>query len=176
MTVGQRWETSSGEYAFLVKHEAWRRIESECKKAHGREIGGVLIGFYTEDKSTAVVTEASGPPPDSSRGRSWFWRGVAGLKDLLARRWAWKRRTYYLGEWHYHPALHVEPSGDDLVQMRYISQDSNYRCSKPIMIIVGKDYGEGRPIRAFVFPQGESHLEFHKPPNKTLQRKADRSR
>jgi integrative and conjugative element protein (TIGR02256 family) len=161
MIVGQRWETFSGEYALLVECKAWRRIESECKNAHGRETGGVLIGFYTEDKSTAVVTEVSGPPSDSSRYCGWFLRGIAGLKDLLARRWVLKRRTYYLGEWHYHPSLHVEPSGDDLAQMRSISQDPNYHCSKPIMIIIGKEYGGGRQIRAFLFPQGEHHLEFH---------------
>lgn len=161
MIVGQRWETSGGEYALLVKHEAWRRIEKECNKAQGHETGGVLIGFYTQDKSTAVVTEASGPPPDSSQGHSWFLRGIAGLKNLLARRWVSKRRTYYIGEWHYHPVVHVEPSKDDLSQMRAISQDSNYYCSKPIMIIVGKEDSEGRAIRAFVFPQGEAYSEFN---------------
>ena len=146
----------------MIESETWLKIESECKKAQGRETGGIIIGSYTEDNSTAVVTEVSGPPSDSGRGFSWFWRGIAGLKDLLARRWAWKQRTYYLGEWHYHPALYVEPSSDDLAQMHSISQDSNYHCSKPIMIIVGKDQGEGRPMRAFVFLQGESHLEFHR--------------
>lgn len=161
MTVGQRWETSGGEYAFLIEQGAWWRIESECNKAQDRETGGVLIGFYTEDKLTAVVLEASGPPPDSSQGRSWFWRGVVGLKNLLARRWVSKRRTYYIGEWHYHPAFHVEPSRDDLAQMRDISQDFNYYCSKPIMVIIGKECGRGRPIKAFIFPQGEAHLEFH---------------
>jgi integrative and conjugative element protein (TIGR02256 family) len=161
MIAEQRWETSSGEYAFLIETDAWLRIESECRKAHGRETGGVLIGFYAEDESTAVVTEASGAPSDSGRGRSWFWRGVVGLKDLMARRWTQKRRTYYLGEWHYHPVLYVEPSGSDLTQMRDISQDSNYHCRKPIMLIVGKESNEGRPMRAFVFPQGKAHIEFH---------------
>jgi len=169
MTVGQRWETSGGEYAFLIEQEAWCRIESECNKAQGHETGGVLIGFYTEDKLTAVVTEALGPPPDSSQGRSWFWRGIAGLKNLLARRWVSKRRTYYIGEWHYHPVFHVESSRDDIAQMRSISQDFNYHCCKPIMIIVGQERSDGRPIRAFVFPQGEAHLEFYMAPNKTLQ-------
>jgi integrative and conjugative element protein (TIGR02256 family) len=166
MIVGQPWETPRGEYALLVKHEAWRRIENECNKAQGSETGGVLIGFYTQDKSTAVVTEASGPPPDSSQGHSLFWRGIAGLKNLLARRWVSKRRTYYIGEWHYHPISHVEPSGDDLAQMHSISQDFNYHCNEPIMIIIGKESSGGRQIRAFLFPQGTTHLEFHIRPQK----------
>lgn len=161
MIVGQRWETASGEYALIVQYEAWSSIEKECKNAHDRETGGILIGFYTEDMSTAVVTEASGPPSDSRRSHSWFWRGVAGLKNLLIRRWSLKQRTYYIGEWHYHPIFRIELSGDDLAQMRSISRDSNYHCREPIMIIVGKECSGGRPIRAFLFPQGEAHLEFN---------------
>ena len=177
MITRQRWLTPNGEYALMIESQAWLRIESECKKAQGRETGGILIGTYTEDNSTAVVTEVSGPPSDSCRGFSWFWRGIVGLKELLARRWKWKRRTYYLGEWHFHPYLSIEPSGDDLTQMRNISQNFNYHCSKPIMIIVGKYCNEGRPIRAFVFPQGESHLEFHiTPKQEPKMRKADLQR
>ncbi|RJR45413.1 MAG: hypothetical protein C4567_03335 [Deltaproteobacteria bacterium] len=160
MIVGQRLETANGEYALIVKYEAWSTIENECKNAYDHETGGILIGFYTEDMSTAVVTEASGPPSDSRRGRSWFWRGVADLKNLLARRWALKQRTYYIGEWHYHPIFHIELSGDDLDQMHSISQDSNYHCREPIMIIVGRECGVGRPVRALVFPRDEAQIEF----------------
>jgi hypothetical protein len=176
MIVGQRWETSGGGFGFLIQQEAWCRIEYECDRAQDHETGGILIGFYSDDKLTAVVTEATGPPLDSRLGGSWFWRGIGGLKDLLSRRWGSKRRTYYIGEWHYHPALHLEPSEIDITQMCYISQDLNYHCSKPIMIIVGKNHGGSRAIRAFLFPQREDYLEFHISLNRPLERVVDHDR
>jgi len=127
----QRWTTRCGGFALVINLKPQRQIDRECSRADQQETGGVLIGHYTEDESTAIVTEASGPPRDSSYGPSWFHRGVAGLKSVLARRWNGQQRTYYLGEWHYHPADFVEPSNDDLTQMRHISVSANYRCTLP---------------------------------------------
>lgn len=158
----QRWETEHGEYTLQIELTAWRRIDRECKKAHPLEIGGLLIGHYTADKTTAVVTEASGPPRDSRRGQNWFERGVAGLKNMLVKRWSQDKRTYYLGEWHYHPVSQVEPSPADITQMRRISEAPNYHCQEPIMVIVGQSEGETRPVRAFVFPRTCPHLEFQR--------------
>jgi hypothetical protein len=125
------------------------------------ETGGILVGRYTADELTAVVSEALPPPKDSAHGRSWFHRGVAGLRGLLVKRWESQVHTYYIGEWHYHPANVVEPSGDDLAQMYGINADPRYRCRQPVMLIVGQARnGDERPVRAFVFPRGQSHIEF----------------
>lgn len=157
---GRQWTTEQGEYALQVEPKAWRRIERECLRAHPQETGGVLIGYYTEDRQTAVVTEASGPPRDSRHGKNWFIRGVAGLKKTLARRWIQPARTHYLGEWHYHPASELKPSPDDIDQMEQISEATNYCCREPIMVILGEARHGRRPARAFVFPRGRAHLEF----------------
>lgn len=162
MILGLRWETADSEYALLMEPEPWRRIEQEATQAQNWETGGVLIGYYTDDASTAVVTEASTAPRDSERGRNWFRRGAAGLRDLLVLRWAENRRTYYIGEWHYHPASHVAPSMNDLAQMRDISLDPKYHCREPIMVILGQDSGGERPVRAFVFPRADAQREFKK--------------
>ena len=138
-----------------------RQIDRECSRSVSVETGGILVGHYTEDGSTAIVTEPLPPPKDSARGGSWFRRGVAGLRGLLAERWESERRSYYVGEWHYHPAGIVEPSGDDLAQMHSIKADPRYRCLEPIMVIVGQARrGENRPVRAFIFPQDSGHIEF----------------
>lgn len=148
-------------YALSVSAATWKQIDHECVRSGPNETGGILVGHYTTDESTAVVTEALPPPRDSSRGRRWFHRGVAGLRGLLARRWESRICIYYIGEWHFHPASIVEPSSDDLAQMYGINSDPRYQCREPVMLIVGKaQHGEKRPVRAFVFPQGEQHIEF----------------
>ncbi|MBT8470688.1 MAG: Mov34/MPN/PAD-1 family protein [Gemmatimonadetes bacterium] len=161
MSRSHHWITPCGGYALRLTAASWQQMDRECGRAEALETGGILVGHYTTDESTAVVAEALPPPKDSTRGRSWFRRGVAGLRGLLAKRWESQVRTYYVGEWHYHPASIVEPSGDDLVQMYGISADPRYRCREPIMLIVGQARdGDERPVRAFVFPQPEGHLEF----------------
>ncbi len=161
MSCGRDWITPCRGYALRVTVASWNQIDRECGHSGEIETGGILVGHYTTDDSTAVVIEALPPPKDSARGRSWFHRGIRGLHGLLEKRWESQARTYYIGEWHYHPANIVEPSGDDLAQMYDINADSRYSCREPVMLIVGQaQRGEERPVRAFVFPQGELHIEF----------------
>lgn len=162
MIAYERWEANQGEYILKILHDPWKYIESECSKADGRETGGILIGYYSDDRTTATVTEATAPPKDSSYGHNWFQRGVAGLKSLLARRWKnTGRRTFYIGEWHFHPIEKVVPSKDDYKQMQDISNSTNYHCNEPIMLIIGEDIIGTRPVRAFVFPHGKQPHEYH---------------
>lgn len=161
MIAALDWVTPCEGYVLRIADESWFQIDRECNRAGAAETGGILVGYYTSDRSTAVVTEALPPPKDSVRGRSWFQRGVAGLRGLLNKRWDSEFRTYYIGEWHYHPATIVEPSEDDLKQMYRINADPRYRCREPLMMIVGQGRNDGeRPIRVFVFPHGASFIEL----------------
>lgn len=155
------WITPCRGYSLQVTAESWQQIDRECGRSGEIETGGILVGYYTTDRATAVVREALQPPTDSAHGRSWFHRGIAGLRALLAKRWESQLRTYYLGEWHYHPACIVEPSGDDLSQMYSVNADPRYRCREPVMLIVGQALNGGeRPARAFVFPHGALCIEL----------------
>ncbi len=76
-------------------------------------------------------------------------------------RWKSEFRTFYIGEWHYHPSRVVKPSVDDMAQMHAINADPLFQCREPVMIIVGQGVNSGeRPVRAFVFPSGGSVIEF----------------
>ena len=161
MSASRTWRTECGGYVVQFTIDSWNQIERECSGAGQIETGGILVGYYTDDESTAIVTDALPPPDDSGRGPTWFNRGVAGLRKLLVSRWRRTRRTYYIGEWHYHPASHITPSDDDLAQMRGISKDARYQCREPIMLIIGRDRRRSeRPFRAFVFPGDDQYLEF----------------
>lgn len=155
-----RWRTVDGQYALIVGSRCWKRIEHECARSRHLETGGILIGYYTPDNSTAMVTGASSPPKDSKRGPTWFQRGVAGLSSVLRRLWYHPRRSYYIGEWHYHPSVSVKPSRDDIVQMVKISESTDYQCKEPIMLVVGEAVNGRRLARALVFPAGTPPVEM----------------
>lgn len=159
--------TSDGTYGVAIDADSMKEIDRLCSAAGDVETGGILIGHYTMDRSTALVLEVTPPPTDSERGRSWFVRGVAGLRELLRRRWHSKTPRYYVGEWHFHPATAVEPSSDDLDQMERIADAREYSCKEPVLLILGRPAGERgtRPVRVFVFPVGEQPMELYPEPD-----------
>lgn len=152
--------TEDGRFELWILQSPWRSIVEECDRSGALETGGILVGFHRDNQSIAVVNEAVMKPIDSSVGPNWFKRGVAGLRGFLKQRWGQKERSFYLGEWHYHPAEVVEPSQTDIIQMMRISEDPSYSCREPLMLIVGKSRRGQRQARVFVFPQGEEHLEM----------------
>lgn len=157
------WEgrTSDGTYGLRIEASALRHLQRMCRDAGLVETGGVLVGRYSADLAVAVVREATPPPSDSRRGRSRFDRGVAGLREMLARRWRSKDRTYYLGEWHFHPAPFIVPSADDFSQMIQIAHAAEYKCREPLLVIFGASNHKGAPaLRAFVCPAGRAPMEL----------------
>ena len=133
-----RYVSEDGRLSVKLNSVALAVMLSSSAEAGRRETGGILIGRYCDDGTTALVKEATPKPKGSRFGGSWFQRGTDGLSLLLADRW--KRGDYYLGEWHFHPDASSEPSGRDLATMREIARNVRYHCKEPILLIVG-----GRP-------------------------------
>lgn len=157
-----RGRTKDGTFAMELPSAVIGALERYCRDAGSVETGGILIGRYSDDLALASVREATAPPTDSKRGHSWFVRGVSGLREMLGKRWRAKERTFYIGEWHFHPASQVEPSGDDFAQMLEISKAREYDCKEPLLLILGAGKHEGHRIfRAFVCPAEEEPLELH---------------
>jgi len=100
-----------------------------------KETGGVLCGYYTEDKVSAVITDFLEPTKDSILGRASFVRGIFGLKEMLDEKW--KEGKYYLGDWHLHPYSSPSESGQDVSQLIQNSRDGSLKCPEPIMVIIG---------------------------------------
>lgn len=147
---------SCAEYTVILCSSSLQHMIDECIKAGTHETGGILIGSYSEDGSTAMIVEATARPPDSLAGRTTFQRGIKGLKHLLS--YHWKAGKYYVGEWHFHPEGSPEPSGDDLVSMKDISRNPNYQCPEPVMIILGGDPSGSFSLSATVFPRGKAPI------------------
>ena len=134
-----------------------------CKKAKRDETGGVLAGSYSDDHKCACVTSISDAPPDSKASGSWFRRGIQGLQKWIDK--LWRSKSYYLGEWHFHPFAPPTPSGTDITEMKSISTTDSYKCPEPLLVILGGNPAGAWQIRAFVFLKGQGFLELFEVPS-----------
>ena len=148
-----RFLSADGTTAVSVDSGAAADILAHCRKAGRVETGGILIGRYSELGDRAVVVEASGPPRDSRRLAFAFWRGIVGLRTMLADRWR-KTGHHYLGEWHFHAFSSAEPSERDLTQMAAFAADADYQCPRPILIVIGGDPANEYGVEAVVLQEG----------------------
>ncbi|WP_425426117.1 Mov34/MPN/PAD-1 family protein [Albimonas donghaensis] len=135
---------------------AIRDMVAAATAAKGNETGGVLIGRYSSDFSSAWVEKATAAPSDSEAGPTWFIRGRSGLDWLLRR--SWSAGSHYLGEWHSHPAYHPSPSSDDLQAIQKIAEDRSYRCQRPILAIIGGSF-EKDPLLAVTLANRSGRTE-----------------
>lgn len=147
------FRSEDGKFGLILSGPVIKEIFARCENAGRYEIGSILVGHYTRRNSVAVVTDLPATPPDSIAGPVSFERGTKGLRRLLKR--LWKKRRYYLGEWHYHP--HAEPtaSGQDHRQMREFAADRRYACPEPILLIVGGSAPDWS-VSVYVYPQGQA--------------------
>lgn len=148
------FRSQDGGLAVEVGRSRTKQLRRACARAGLRETGGVLVGLYAADGECAYVTHIGLPPPDSEAGPTWFRRGTRGLREWLQERWGDRQRTYYLGEWHYHPMASPEASNEDEKQMLRISKDRKIRCPEPILLIVGGDSRSSWPSNAYVVRRG----------------------
>ncbi len=146
------FRSADGRFGLVIGNRQLERLHALCAASHPLETGGVLTGYYNAGHDTAVITRAAGPPPDSQHGRTRFYRGTQGLNDMLSR--LWRKREYYLGEWHYHPGGAVRPSAADVKQMQEIAKDAPSRCPEPILLLLGANGTAG----AHVFFAGEPYI------------------
>lgn len=124
-----------GNYCVCISQEIHRDLIELCEKSNPKETGGILIGKYSEDQTTANIMSLVPPPGNSIAKHFSFFRGNKGLLKILDK--AWNNGEYYLGEWHYHPNSKSIPSGQDIQQMHELSKFKCLHCPEPILIIVG---------------------------------------
>lgn len=146
-------------FGLRVSPQTLSQVLDWSSRSAPEETGGVLVGFYTEAHDCAVVTEASGAPPDSKSGRTFFVRGTLGLQRWLDKLWR-KERYHYLGDWHFHPGTAPVPSLTDEAQIEEIARDESRKCPEPILLIVGTDAASVSNVRAYVFPRGGDLIQL----------------
>lgn len=147
-------------FGLRIGAETATKLLDLCARARGCEVAGILVGYYTDAHSCAIVTDASGLPEDSTAGHSWVHRGIKGLQEWLSALWQKRVRQYYLGEWHFHPGAAPDPSDVDARQLNEIAGSQKYRCPEPVLLIIGGTPAADWTARAFVFANGKNSVEL----------------
>ena len=157
-TVNKKlYQTPDQKYGCQLSNVAIQGMLTLCQRSKATETGGVLVGYYSENYSYAVVTEVSSAPIDSRSGSTWFQRGVVGIQVWLNSLWKQRQPQYYLGEWHFHPGSTPQPSSTDINQMKNIASSRQYQCPEPLLIIIGGTPPDNWSMRVFIFPGRDCH-------------------
>jgi len=134
-----RYENKEKNLSISISKVLITTINEICKNASPNEAGGILLGHYSSNLNSAYIMEIK-QTDDSTFGRTWFKRGIKGLKRLLIN--CWSENQYYLGEWHFHPGNSPSPSRTDIKQMYNICNSTKFNCPEPILLIVGENNTE----------------------------------
>jgi len=148
-------------FELCLPGELMYQVQSRCISAGLRETGGILVGRYSEDLRIAEVTAISDCPNDSTSGHISFVRGIKGLCRWLQILWKGSS-YYYLGEWHFHPVVNIQPSSQDLASMIQIASAEPYRCPEPILLIVSGNDTKGWRLYAQVTISDEKIVVLNK--------------
>lgn len=97
----------------------WHALSRASRRALPREVGGLLLGYYTQ-KGPLVVAAPVVPDPRATRLR--YRRDAATAARILDDHVSRDRDelTGYLGEWHSHP-LPIGPSRTDITSIRALA-------------------------------------------------------
>lgn len=102
-----------------------------------RETGGVLLGYWGNEKEV-VITTATGPGPRSVHRRSSFHPDNDFHTEEISRHYRESGRTEtYLGDWHTHPEAAAYMSRRDEVTLAAIARYPEARQGRPVMLILG---------------------------------------
>lgn len=99
------------------------------------EVGGWLLGYWSEDLATVMLTQATPPGP---RGSAFgVTIGGKGHKEKFEEAWgASDGLITFVGDWHTHPGGPTVPSRQDQRAMRQLAEDDDYGTPVPVIAIV----------------------------------------
>lgn len=126
----------------------------------GVETGGILIGLNGWP-NRIVVTQVTGPGPNSVRRRGYFRRDTAHCQAVLDN--AYRLHGWdYVGEWHSHVIPLDRPSLGDLCTLAAIMNDPEYDFHQFALLIV-MAYREPALVKAYVASGGVVHAVDARP-------------
>jgi integrative and conjugative element protein (TIGR02256 family) len=103
--------------------------------ARSYEVGGWLLGYWTEDGSSMLVTHAT---PPASRGTPYGVH-ISGRGHRPRFEQAWKASgglVTFLGDWHTHPGSPPYPSTRDEATLVKLATNVEFGTPTPLIAIV----------------------------------------
>lgn len=118
-----------------IQHSLLDTLVLHGRDHYPKEFGGILVGYYSEDKRTVNIINSI-LPTDFVSTKTTFERGVEGLKEELEKYYYQNPSLVYIGEWHTHPNVDPVPSHTDYNAMRLIVNADSVSINNPVMIII----------------------------------------
>lgn len=135
-----RWRSKDGTYTVVFARRSILKMIKMAASHSPNEVGTSLVGSYSNDGFRAEILGLAPLSVDSSSGRTWFIRGVKGLKEFYERlTQQFRGRRHYVGEWHSHPESSPERSPIDRQTHREIAIDQDANCPEVILVVLGGD-------------------------------------
>jgi integrative and conjugative element protein (TIGR02256 family) len=112
-------------------------LRTEAVRLSPKETGGVLLGYWSADGGSAVVTLWGGPGPGARHWETGFVPDYDFQEAEIATRYAESgRRLAYLGDWHTHPTGAAELSSKDRRCLWRIAKSKQARARQPVMVVL----------------------------------------
>nr|WP_314635939.1 DUF6602 domain-containing protein [uncultured Porphyromonas sp.] len=133
-----------------IRASVFQQIQRQSECEYPNENGGMLAGYYSEDRRTVHI-EGLVAPAQKLSSRTAFTRIPEGLEAEWER--LGEKGMYYIGEWHSHPDGTTKYSSTDLRAMIEIEKEVN--IGNPILLIVGIKHGTLHNHTFYYYKRGD---------------------
>ena len=137
----------------VVSERLLELLKEYGNKHYPNEIGGFLIGYYSNDLKTLYITDSILPQKYKSLS-NLFERSTFGISNTLLNLFKIKRQ-YYIGEWHTHPNGTTQFSNTDLNAMTEIHDCKTVQIENPILLIISINVSKKVDYTFYLFNNGE---------------------
>lgn len=135
-----------------IDNKIVQEIQKQAFEAFPNETGGFLVGKYSTDNNTAIVSLALTPVKITS-GPTCFQRETDGMESVWDE--LYKEGLVYLGEWHSHPNGSSRYSTTDKKALTNIAGSETVVINNPIMLIVSLSKKKINQINAYYYNKGK---------------------
>lgn len=152
------YKTSNGVY-LEIHPDLIKSIHREMERIGSFETGGLLIGYYSEDNSTAVIDKIIFPPENHFYEPRNFELDPKYSNKIIDEEWKQGRR--WIGDWHSHPNNPATPSKMDDNVMFGVANSEKANMPEAILLIVGGNNVTGYDLSLHLYRRDEK-LVFNK--------------
>lgn len=124
-------------------------------KTESKEAGGQLFARF--DGQMIRIECATGPRPTDKKSRFTFVPNRLAERREIKR--MFKKKLYYVGDWHTHPEPQPTPTGTDLCSYQDMFQKSRHELASFVMVIVGTEGDFPKSLFVALF-YGEELIEL----------------
>jgi integrative and conjugative element protein (TIGR02256 family) len=120
-----------------ISSESLKVLQDEANRSYRDETGGVLIGYWADNRNV-VITASAGPGPDAVHRRFSYEHDHVWEAEQIAADYERSGRAYvYIGDWHTHPdASSGRISGTDKRALRQVLNSPEARLPQALMLVL----------------------------------------